>query len=684
MDTHAPLRVRSVVDHPNHPWINQEILDMKRERRKAEKRMKTPGLNEEDTTKAKKEYRDLCHNVKDLVESARSDFYAQQIQECEGDQKKLYKVIDCLMGREKPKALPTSSSNLVLAGTLNNFFISKITNIHEDLNSLKSTTADMSFQNLYSILKSCASPLDSFAEASVEEVAKIICESSRATCLLDPMPTALVKETFLQLAPFITHIVNLALSSGTFPSKLKSAIVHPLIKKPNLDCEILKNYRPVSNLSFLSKVIEKVIASRLLEHMQSNNLLETLQSAYKKAHSTETALLRVQNDILSSINTRKGSFLILLDLSAAFDTVDHELLLSFLDTHIGLRGPVLSLFRSYLCGRSQCVSVNGVMSEFCQLAFGVPQGSVLGPLVFCTYTLPLGAILRHHELDYHLYADDTQVYCATDLSEPKENLARIIACVSDIRTWRVHNKLKINDDKTEFLILHSAYIDLTHNLEFQVGQEKIKPSNSCRNLGVMFDSHMKLEDQVQSICKSVNFHLRSIRSVRNSLTDEATAQLVHSLITSRLDYCNSLLYGLPDTLIIRLQRLQNIAARIVACCPKAEHITPVLYKLHWLPVRMRILFKLLLVVYKCVQKLAPAYLCELVQPKHKTKYGLRGDLLDLLHIPRSQNVTYGDRAFSVCGPTEWNRIPLDIRHSESVAIFKTRLKTLLLQSTSDE
>ena len=122
-----------------------------------------------------------------------------------------------------------------------------------------------------------------------------------------------------------------------------------------------------------------------------------------------------QNDILSSINARKGSFLVLLDLSASFDTVDHELL-SFLDTNIGLRGPVLSLLRSYLCGHSQSVSVNGVMSEFCQLAFGVPQGSVLGPLAFCAYTL--GAIFLHHKLNYHLYTDDTQVYCATDLSEP--------------------------------------------------------------------------------------------------------------------------------------------------------------------------------------------------------------------------------------------------------------------------
>ena len=176
----------------------------------------------------------------------------------------------------------------------------------------------------------------------------------------------------------------------------------------------------MSNLPFLSKVIEKVIASRLLEHMKENNLLDTLQSAYKKAHSTETALLRVQNDILSSIGQKKGSFLILLDLSAAFDTVDHDLLLSFLENHAGLAGSALSLFKTYLCGRSQCVSVNGVMSEYCQLAFGVPQGSVLGPLVFCTYTLPLGAILRHHKLNCHIYTDDTQVYYSTDLSNPQE------------------------------------------------------------------------------------------------------------------------------------------------------------------------------------------------------------------------------------------------------------------------
>ena len=325
------------------------------------------------------------------------------------------------------------------------------------------------------------------------------------------------------------------------------------------------------------------------------------------------------------------------------------------------------------------MSVNGVISEFCHLVFGVPQGSVLGPHIFCTYLLPLGSILQHHKLDYHIYADDTQVYCSTNLLNPQDDLKRITACVADIRTWMIQNKLKINDDKTEFLILHSSHKEFTANLNFEIGQTLVKPSDTCRNLGVIFDSHMKMENQIQSICQSVNFHLRSINSVRDSLTDEATVLLVHALITSKLDYCNSLLHGLPDKLINCLQRLQNIAARIVSRTSKFEHITPVMYELHWLPVEMRIRFKLLLLVYQCVQQTAPTYLCELVHEKKKSKYGIPSYELDHLHIPDSETKTYGDRAFCFNGPREWNKLSLEIRQSKSVEVFKTKLKTLLFK-----
>ena len=279
--------------------------------------------------------------------------------------------------------------------------------------------------------------------------------------LLITTPANLLCDLLPVLAPVITHLVNAALSSGTFPSQLKSAIVMPLLKKLGSDVEVLKNYRPVSNHLFISKVIERVVASRILDHMRENNLLDPIQSAYRSGYSTETTLLRVQSDIVSAIDKGRGVFLILLDLLAAFDTVDHTILLSFLKDYIGLDGPALKLFQTYLTNRTQCVSIKGVLSELSELACGAPQGYVLGPIAFCIYTIPLGVILRHYKIQYHIYADDTQLYFSFDLDSHDEVLTTISTCISDIRTWMIQNKLKINDDKTEFLLITSSRANFT-------------------------------------------------------------------------------------------------------------------------------------------------------------------------------------------------------------------------------
>ena len=545
---------------------------------------------------------------------------------------------------------------------------------------METSIADLQCPPLNSLLTSSSSKLESFRPATLSEIASVIKKSSKASCVLDPIPTSLLRDILPTLTPVITEIVNSSLASGIFPKDLKSAIVQPLLKKASLDRDVLKNFRPVSNLSFLSKIIEKVVASRLLDHMIANNLMDPMQSAYRKGHSTETALLRVHNDIVSAVDKGHGVCLILLDLSAAFDTVDHSILLTFLREYVGLGGSVINLFESYLTGRTQCVSVEGVLSELNELVYGVPQGSVLGPIEFCIYTIPLGAILRHYNIMYHIYADDTQLYCSFDVKSFKDILGSISNCISDIRSWMIKNKLKINDDKTEFLLITSPLSKLSNDIQIFIGQAEIRSSSSCKSLGVMFDKHIAMDLQIKSVSNSTLYHIRNISAIRQLIPQSAAAQLIHSLVTSRLDYCNSLLYGVPECNLKQLQRVQNIAARVVTCtrCSPLDHITPVLKSLHWLPIKYRILFKILLLAYKCVNHLAPEYLCCLVVPK-KHPRPLRSQVLDLLEVPKTRLKTYGDRSFMYAAAVEWNKLPLGIRKSPSLDSFKAHLKTHLFQ-----
>ena len=194
------------------------------------------------------------------------------------------------------------------------------------------------------------------------------------------------------------------------PDALKVATLSPTLKKSDADFEQFQNFRPISNLKVVSKLVEKAVAIQLTDHVMAHHLDETFQSAYKNFHSTETALVRVQNDILCAIDNNESVILLLLDLSAAFDTVDHSILLSRLHDRFGVNGTAAAWFESYLTSRTQFVRVNDCRSTQRSLERGVPQGSVLGPLLYLLYTSPIADIIKFLKLQYHLYADDTQLY----------------------------------------------------------------------------------------------------------------------------------------------------------------------------------------------------------------------------------------------------------------------------------
>src|SRR5208282_1307584 len=436
-------------------------------------------------------------------------------------------------------------------------------------------------------------------------------------CHLDPVPTWLVKRSTEVLAPVFVAMCNSSLRSGKFPDSQKHAVVCPRLKKPTLDPDDVNSYRPISNLSFASKLVERVVASRFTAHAEYNKLFPVRQSAYRRHHSTESAVVSVMNDIIRAIDDGDVVAMVLLDLSAAFDTVDHKTLIDVLQHRFGITDISLTWFNSYLTNRTQLVSVNDIQSAPCQVACSVPQGSVLGPLEFITYTDDVVEIFRRNSVRHHLFADDKQVYTATTISNINSTRQRLCSCINDARDWCARRRLQLQPTKTE-LVWFGSRASLTKmstvDLSLTVGDDVITPTAVVRDLGVYLDAALTMKQHVNRTASSCFFHIRRLRQIRRSVGPEITQRLVLAFIISRLDYCNAALAGLPQTTMQPLQRAQNAAARLITGIKQRNHITPAMKQLHWLPINCRIKYKLCLIMHLILTKQSPDYMKELVSP----------------------------------------------------------------------
>ena len=324
-------------------------------------------------------------------------------------------------------------------------------NLKDSLHSSVLATMDLSVTPSQPL---CQTTFCDFSAVSVRYISELLVKSNTKSCILDPAPTSVLKHSIEALAPAITSIVNASLLSGVFRSSLKKDVIHPSIKKLSLDREAYPSYRPITNVAFLSKMLERVAATQTLNYLIPNGLLAKFQSAYRCFHSTETTLLRVFNDILVAIDNHRDVVLVLLDLSAAFDTIEHSVLLSRLEHRYGFDGKVLNWFRSYLIGRSQQVLIADVRSADYPLQYGVPQGSVLGPFLFPLFFAPLENVVQAHGFIVMTYADDTQLYVSLGSSGDRPAvLSKFEASVKDSLIWCTSNGLVCNPGKTEVIHL---------------------------------------------------------------------------------------------------------------------------------------------------------------------------------------------------------------------------------------
>ena len=494
------------------------------------------------------------------------------------------------------------------------------------------------------------------------------------------LPVWLVKEKVDVFAPIFRTIINKSFREGKYPSSLKLGTVRPVIKEKNSDTENYKNFRPVTNIPFLPKLIEKAANNQIQKYLKENDLYPPNQSAYREAHSCETAMFNIVNNIQKSVQEKKMVMLVLLDLSSAFDTIDQDILLFKLLHHFGIGGTVLEWLKTYLKGRSFCVRIRNVNGKRCLLIYGVPQGTVLGPLLFSLYIHDITAVATKHEVSIDLYADDSKWYLSfSPLYEKSEAIRKMQNCMSDLKFWMEDNFLKVNFDKTDVLFLgnplfcniFAGYLGCTIQ-----GKDFVYNLNSSlkkKSLGVYLDSALSMNKMVNDCVKDCYFQLKKLGGIKRLLDTDMKITMVQSYILSRLDFCNSLYCNISVTLLNKLHSLLNACIRFIYGCSRQERNLDTYYKQsHILPMKYRIMFKLCLIAFKILNNLSPVYLQNVICfkiPVIGTRL-LRSSLdFYQVELPRQRDTNEYIMA------EYWNALPINIRLLHDIDIFKRDLKT---------
>jgi hypothetical protein len=668
LDHHAPQQIKTIKKKKSASHLfSYELVVSRRKLRRSEKRWRLSH-----SLPDRQMYQSLKASHSRTVVKVKKEYVTRCLNDNQCKPRSLWAQLNILSGRTSSPILPQNIPSETLAQCFMDFFSHKVIEANLLIDNDKFCSADIGSG------MPCEPRLSSFDSASMEEVKGIIITSPSSYCILDPMPSWLMKKCINSLLPAITTLVNYALNEG-LPEAWKSAIVVPLIKKAASDPESLSSYRPVSNLPFLAKVVERVVVIRLVSFLQYNNRLNPQQHAYMSLHSCETALTSVLNEGYSAVDNGNVLLIVLLDLTAAFDLVDHALLLSRL-FFLGIDGLALSWLASYLQNRTQSVICTNSQSLSSSLNCGVPQGSVLGPILFTLFISGISDIIsNHNQVQHILYADDIQLFMRSRPNDISSAITTIEGCISDIKSWLTVSRLLLNPSKTEFIILASrSNIPITLNSAIKVSGLTIPCKDQVRDLGFLLDSALTLERHVSATRKSAFSYLRMLSKIRQYLTAAQASLLAQALAISRVEFCCSLLLGLPKKLISKLQSIINYAIRVVDRIPRRNSVSKALKNRGWLSFIDRAKLRLNTITFTALNHRSPQNIHLLLeQPPVATQMHLRSQTNGLLFVPRTRS-KLAERGFVVIAPREFNSIPSTIRVSRTRRLFRCNLRRHLV------
>jgi len=653
-------------------WLNHDAILARRGRRRLERRYRRTGSDADRVA-----YRAACRSTNQIINNARRDFVGSKLAEAGTNSRARWRITNDLLHRSR--ATPTDpGTETNRAESFCRFFSNKIHNIATVVSQQLSSCRAAPLRPLAS--RSPVTLLKRFDVVTVHEVQCMINRCPSKNSPSDFIPVWLLKGCQDEFSVIIANLANLSLTEGIFPDIFKVGHITPIPKKPGLESDDPANFRPITNLNTIGKLLERLAQNRLRRHIASSGSQAMFQSAYRALHSTETAMSKVVNDLLLAVDGGCPSVLLSLDISAAFDTLNHRRLLDRAEELFGITSLARAWLCSYLSGRSHCVSFAGQQSATVPCDSGVPQGSVLGPLLFCIFTTPIGSVISDFNIAYHQYADDLQLYTSISTSSTSNGLCVLSECANAVTRWHLENGLLLNPTKTEALVTGTRHqlSKFDRSTGVSVDGNAVQFSKSMRVLGVTLDERLSFDDHVSAVVQSCNYHIRSLRHIRRLIDRDTANTLACAIVNTRLDYCNALLYGVSAKNVQRLQRIQNSLARVVCNVPYGRSATDSLQTLHWLPVTKRITYKIATITHRTLCTQQPAYLAELIHKSAPVR-SLRSSYRHLLHQPRTNTVT-ASRAFAVAAPRIWNSLPVSVTACINYCTFKTKLKTHLFST----
>ena len=474
--------------------------------------------------------------------------------------------------------------------------------------------------------------------------------------------------------PIITSLINSSFSSNIFPQPWKIAEVVPIHKSG--DSEDPANTRPVSLLPIVSKVCERSAHSQFTTFLNSNDIVHNLQSGNRKFHSTESALLHYTDELLKNMDDKKISVIVLLDMSKAFDSIRHDLMLCKLHK-LGVSDTACAWFKSYLSQRKQAVKIENTLSETLPLTVGVPQGSILGPVLFTLYVNDLLRVPKHcRALGY---VDDTKIFLALPSCQLSDAVTAVNQDLRDISRWCCANSLLINPDKTKLLLV--GVPQLTRNITavppvMLLGKE-VKPVTVAKDLGVYIDSHLNYNEHITKTVSTCMYMLSRVNRIKHLLDSKTLIFLINAFVFSKLYYCSTVWSNTTKENIRKLQLVQNFACRIVLGLKKYDHITEGLKSLNWISVKDKLLLNDLVMVHKCLHGQMPNYLSDKFIKRSKI-HDRNTRKKDELNLPKCR-LKIGQRSFAFRGAKSYNDLPDDIKKTRDTKHFKKNLYNYLLK-----